>query len=435
MTVSKYKRSLKKKLHCECGAALSILRKENSCLKNILTELFREHSQLYKLVQAFLCLEMLRLESYQPAVDEDQNEDVDEDEDEDQNEDVDEDANEAVDEDQNDAVDEDQNEDADEDANEAVDEDQNEDIDEDQNEDVDEDQNEDDSSSDEQPSYTDEDVTELRNQLIDALEKNRQWLEYDQKREANAKAVLDRMLWLENYLNEANQARSQQHNEAHSDVKEKMAEMQEHYEKLLQKAKDELEVLREQLDVTQKQLITTQNWCKEKEKEVEALRQQLDDPDDLEDEEEELRNEPEEPQSRLDKEKRSVRFMMQKLTLNRQVADQKKIEDLQRQIKISTKDLEDVRQDCLYLKKLLVKVLKMLHKNKEKAAKESKEEEQAHGSCEVVHPTSRLTFDNMTSTPRRSLLEESFLECPKCQAEYPATQYQELLAHIDVCDA
>lgn len=36
--------------------------------------------------------------------------------------------------------------------------------------------------------------------------------------------------------------------------------MQEHYEKLLQKAKDELEVLRDQVDVTQQNLITTQNW-------------------------------------------------------------------------------------------------------------------------------------------------------------------------------
>lgn len=36
--------------------------------------------------------------------------------------------------------------------------------------------------------------------------------------------------------------------------------MQEHYERLLQKAKDELEVLREQVEVTHQNLMITQNW-------------------------------------------------------------------------------------------------------------------------------------------------------------------------------
>lgn len=54
-------------------------------------------------------------------------------------------------------------------------------------------------------------------QRPEALEKNKQWLEYDQQREAYVRAILARMLWLEKQLNEANQARSQQHNEDHSD--------------------------------------------------------------------------------------------------------------------------------------------------------------------------------------------------------------------------
>lgn len=54
-------------------------------------------------------------------------------------------------------------------------------------------------------------------QCPEALEKNKQWLEYDQQREAYVRAILARMLWLEKQLNEANQARSQQHNEDHSD--------------------------------------------------------------------------------------------------------------------------------------------------------------------------------------------------------------------------
>lgn len=36
--------------------------------------------------------------------------------------------------------------------------------------------------------------------------------------------------------------------------------MQEHFERLLQKAKDELEVLRERVEVTHQNLMITQNW-------------------------------------------------------------------------------------------------------------------------------------------------------------------------------
>lgn len=54
-----------------------------------------------------------------------------------------------------------------------------------------------------------------------ALEKNKQWLEYDQQREAYVRAILDKMLWLEKHLNETNQAHSKQHNEEHSDGESK----------------------------------------------------------------------------------------------------------------------------------------------------------------------------------------------------------------------
>lgn len=54
-------------------------------------------------------------------------------------------------------------------------------------------------------------------QTLKALEKNKQWLEYDQQREAYVRAILDRMLWLEKQQNDANQALSQQHNKDHSD--------------------------------------------------------------------------------------------------------------------------------------------------------------------------------------------------------------------------
>lgn len=54
-------------------------------------------------------------------------------------------------------------------------------------------------------------------QNLKALEKNKQWLEYDQQREAYVRAILARMLRLEKQQNDANQALSQQHNKDHSD--------------------------------------------------------------------------------------------------------------------------------------------------------------------------------------------------------------------------
>ena len=50
-----------------------------------------------------------------------------------------------------------------------------------------------------------------------ALDKNQQWLAYDQQREAYVKAALARVFGLEQQLNQAKQALTQKHNEAHSD--------------------------------------------------------------------------------------------------------------------------------------------------------------------------------------------------------------------------
>ncbi|XP_026165389.1 centrosomal protein of 55 kDa-like [Mastacembelus armatus] len=252
-------------------------------------------------------------------------------------------------------------------------------------------------------------VPELQNHLKIALEKNKQWLEYDQQREAYVRAILARMLWLEKQLNEANQAHSQQHNEDHSDDKELIQEMQEHYERLLQKAKDELEVLREEVDMTNQKLIKTQNRGKEQEKELEELKQLLQTetmhrkcapkqhhcP---EEEQQRLKDETKDLQCRLDQAKRkSANFelqanLFQKFMLNRHHEDQEKIAELERQ-----RD----HQDC--------------------------------NSCEEAHPPSQLSTHSLTSSPNSSWLNESILECPGCQAEYAASHYRELMNHLDIC--
>ncbi|XP_027133786.1 centrosomal protein of 55 kDa isoform X2 [Larimichthys crocea] len=264
-------------------------------------------------------------------------------------------------------------------------------------------------------------VIKLQNLLTDALEKNKQWLEYDQQREAYVRAILARMSWLEKQLDEANQSRSQQHNVDHSDEKVQISETQEHYEKLLQKTKDVLEVHREQVDITHHELIKTQNWCKEIESEVEELKQQFcaeklskegapEDDHGTEDEEQQVKDEISDLQNRLDQEKRRSANL---------------------EIKISSQDLEGERQDSSYLKRQSMRVLKTLKKKIDRVTEQR--DKQDHSSCEVAHPQPVSSGDVLTSSPPTSLLNESFLECPSCHAEYPASHYQELINHIEIC--
>ncbi|XP_045926884.1 centrosomal protein of 55 kDa-like isoform X3 [Micropterus dolomieu] len=396
MVSLKYKGFLRTKLKSELEIVVSSLRKENAYLKKTLVELSRQHSEHYKLVERFLSHQTVRLESCQQVTSKDEKRAL---------------PSEQLSEKDGALM--------------HVD------------------------SASDQSAATNNEI-ELQNQLSDALEKNKQWLEYDQQREAYVRAIMARMLWLEKQLNEASQARSQQHNEDHSDEKEQLKRMQEHYERLLQKAKDELEVLREQVDVTQQNLIITQKWCDERESEVEELKQQLQTekmsrksaPEDhrcSEDEEQWLRDETKDLQCRLDEEKRrSANFelqssVFQKFMLNRHHADQKKIADLERQIKISSHDLEDERQDCSYLKKQMVRVLKMLQKTKDHTTKQSKRDQRDQSTGEAAHPPYLPSRDSFTYSPHSSLVNESFLECPSCRAEYPASHYRELMNHLEIC--
>ncbi|XP_074502018.1 centrosomal protein of 55 kDa-like isoform X2 [Sebastes fasciatus] len=426
MASPKHKGFIRKKPNSELDVVVSSLRKDNAYLKKSLAELSRQHSQHNMLVQRFLSLETVRLESCQQlkAKDEEAL------------------PSEQLSKKEGNLMDvvsmrrkrsiSSYSREIEEIKNQVV-------------------------SISTRCQYLENKVARKKDSASDegastntALEKNEQWLEYDQQREAYVRATLARMLWLEKRVNKANQACSQQHNEDHSDERERISQMQEHYEKLLQKARDELEALREQVDTTHQNLITIQNRCKERESEVEELMQQLrtenmsrentlEDQHCSEDEEQWLTAETENLQSILDEERhRSANFELQsilfkKCLLNRHHADQKKIADLERQIMISAQDLEDEKQNCSYLKEQMVKVLKRLQKPKDHGTKQSKRHQQDHTTCEAAHPASPSPRDGLTCSPPSSLLDESFLECPECQAEYPARDYRELISHLEIC--
>ncbi|XP_013131015.1 centrosomal protein of 55 kDa isoform X3 [Oreochromis niloticus] len=408
MAASKYKRSLKKKLNSELAMVVSSLRKENAYLKRTLAELTHQQSQHNKLVERFLSLEAIRLEctrefrtkhektaSSSEQLCKKEKRPVDavssisrysrEIEEIEEKLEVISTRCQYV-------------------ENKVT--------------------GKQDSTADEQVSTSNEAVAEVQIHLRDALEKNKQWLEYDQQREAYVRAILARMLWLEKQLNEANQARSQQHNEDHSDEKEKISQMQEHYERLLQKAKDELEVLRERVEVTHQNLMITQNWCKEREREVEELEQQLQ-AERLSRSTQEVQNCPEDEEQQQRDESKVLQGVLDD--------EKRRSENAELQIQISSQDLEDERQNCSYLKKQMVKVLKALQKGKGDVAKRLKREEPDQSSGETNPPLSQFSRPSLTSSPHSNLMNESFLECPVCQAEYPVSHHRELMNHLEIC--
>ncbi|CAB1443684.1 unnamed protein product [Pleuronectes platessa] len=378
MAASKYKGFVRKKRNSEFDMVVSILRKENAYLKKSLAELSRQHWDHYRLVKRLLNLDAVKRDNSQQLTDNNKKTAL---------------------------------------PSELSERGEN--------------LTDSDFKLDEEASSTK--VTELQNQLRDALERNKQWLDYDQHRDAYVRAIMDRMSWQEKQLNEANLSCSRKHNEDHSDEKKRIVQMQEYYDRLLQKAKDELEVLRGQIDITQQNLTTTTNWCKERDMELEELKQHLQNkelsvkssPEDdhhSENELEELADKNKDLEDTLYEEKRRATNselqvnLLQKIVLNNHSADQEKIADLERQIQISTQDLEDARQDCSHLKKQMVKVLKLLKKT-------------------VRQDTNTTEFcsDHVTSSTSRHSLNESFLACPCCEVEYPVSQYRELMKHLDAC--
>ncbi|XP_041865740.1 centrosomal protein of 55 kDa-like isoform X2 [Melanotaenia boesemani] len=392
MAASKFKRSLKKKLNSELSVIISNLRKENTYLKKTLAEVSRHHADHNKLVERFLSLETMRLEGCQQLTAKDEKAALS--------------TEELCTKEGNstDGVTMRRN-------STSI-----------YTEELEEIKNklasisskcqyleskvsEKQETPEQQASISDGVVSELQSQLNDALKKNKQWLEYDQQREAYVRVVVARILELEKQLRQASQTRSQHHNEDYSDDV-RLSQMQERYKELLQKAKNEKEVLQEQAEVTQQRLTITQNRCREKEKEVDELKQQLqsermskesaqEEHHSSQDEEQPQRDEAKELKVRLNEEKRrSASFEMQanlfqRYMLNRHHADQERVDDLQR--------------------------------------RENQQE------SEELHLPSQPSRHSLTSSAHSSILNESLLECPSCQAEYSASQYRELLHHLENC--
>ncbi|NWR91866.1 CEP55 protein, partial [Furnarius figulus] len=293
--------------------------------------------------------------------------------------------------------------------------------------------------------------TEVERQLKDALEKNQQWLLYDQQREAYVRGLLGRIFELEQKSETVSQQEPKEINsEGHL-----QEERQEYYDQLLLTAKRDLETERCTIIQLRSELTELKKKYEETQGEIMSLNALLQSQQVLEIKTQENENKMKEKVQRLKQENETIKEKLREekkkaedlscqvqllhKSLLKQKEEHTRIALLEQQIQICTTDLENGKLDRQNLEHQLNKVLKELRKAREQISR--LEPLKLRESGHVEPQDLQALFDDKLTTYDRSplkqsgLLDESFLECPRCKVAYPTSQHRELLAHIDFCTA
>ncbi|KAM6329745.1 centrosomal protein of 55 kDa [Podargus strigoides] len=294
---------------------------------------------------------------------------------------------------------------------------------------------------------------EVEKQLKDALEKNQQWLLYDQQREAYVRGLVGRILELEQKLEIVSQQESKELDSEGYLQEEK----KKYYDQLLRTAKSDLETekhtttqLRSELnefkkkyEETQRDITSLSNLLQSQQVEMRALEND----NKMKGEKlQRLKQENETIKGQLREEKKKSEDLLCQVQLFRKSLlkyqeEHSRIALLEQQIQICTTDFENEKLDRQNLQHQLNKVLKELHKAMEQITCLEPLKLQESGRMEPQEDLQaafekKLTMcDRSPSQKHSSLLDESFLECPRCEVQYPTSQHRELLAHIDFCTA
>ncbi|XP_026880769.2 centrosomal protein of 55 kDa-like [Electrophorus electricus] len=269
-------------------------------------------------------------------------------------------------------------------------------------------------------------VAVMEEHLKDALEKNQQWLAYDQQREAYVRAVVEKTHQLEQQLSQANEALQQKDRKACMEALKNVES--------LRSAHAELEVEQEKTEQGR--------HCEEKQ--WEAQRQAEKERKHVEEHLHHLHTSLADASAKLEEERLRSSVLLeqvnhfQKVLLTQQ-NEQNRMSVLEQQIQVSAKDLEDEKRDNQHLQRQLHKILKELRKSKDKVARLECEKAQTEkplssiAYTEVEKATKGDLRSHASPTKAHNLLNESFLECPNCRAQYPTSRHRELLVHIDEC--
>nr|XP_030131962.3 centrosomal protein of 55 kDa [Taeniopygia guttata] len=295
-------------------------------------------------------------------------------------------------------------------------------------------------------------TTEVERQLKDALEKNQQWLLYDQQREAYVRGLLGRIFELEQKAEIASKQESKSNSEGHL-----QEEKQEYSDQLLLTAKRDPDTERHTITQLRSDLNKLKKMYEEAEGEMMSLNALLQSQRLAEMKTQENENKMKEKALRLKQENETIKEQLReekekskdllcqvqllRKSLLRQEAEHTRIALLEQQIQICTTDLENGKLDRQNLKHELNHVLKELRKAKEKITRleplELREygHTESHEDLQAVFAKKLTTHDRSPPLKHSSCLDESFLECPRCKVPYPTSQHRELLAHIDFCTA
>ncbi|NWR48948.1 CEP55 protein, partial [Regulus satrapa] len=293
--------------------------------------------------------------------------------------------------------------------------------------------------------------TEVERQLKDALEKNQQWLLYDQQREAYVRGLLGRIFELEQKAEIVSQQESKLNSEGHLEE-----EKQEYYQQLLPTARSDPETEKRTVTQLRAELNELKKTYEETQEEMMCLNALLQTQRVAEMKTQENENKIKEKAQKLKQENETIKEQLReekeksedllcqvqllRKSLLRQEAEHTRIALLEQQIQICTTDLENGKLDRQNLKQELNHVLKELRKAKEKITRLEPLKLQESGHMEsqdlqAAFDKKLTTYDRSPSLKHSSCLDESFLECPKCKVPYPTSQHRELLAHLDFCTA
>ncbi|XP_054238449.1 centrosomal protein of 55 kDa [Indicator indicator] len=294
---------------------------------------------------------------------------------------------------------------------------------------------------------------EVEKQLKDALEKNQQWLLYDQQREAYVRGLLGRIFELEQKSDIASQQESKEfRSEGHLGE-----EKQKYYDQLLLTVKSDLETERCTVSQLRAELNEYKNKYEETQREnmnlnaslqshVAAMKSLENEKNIKREKVQRLKQENERIKGQLREGKKKSEDLLRQVqllhkSLLKQQEERTRIALLEQQIQECTTDFENEKLARQNLQHRLNEALKELSKAREqkKHLEPMKPLESGHmelqDDLQEAFEEKLIMYDGSPSMKHSSLLDESFLECPRCKVQYPTSQHRELLAHIDFCTA
>nr|XP_055187351.1 centrosomal protein of 55 kDa-like isoform X1 [Nyctereutes procyonoides] len=254
-------------------------------------------------------------------------------------------------------------------------------------------------------------IHEMEIQLKDALEKNQQWLVYDQQREVYVKGLLAKIFELEQKLETAAHSCPQQTKKAESEdfLQE---EKQKYYNHLLANAKRDLEVERQTITQLNFELSEFQRKYEETQKEVQDLNQLLS------------------SQRKAD---------VQHLEDDRHKTE--KIQRLKEEYDITREKLEEEkkRSEELFSQVQFLYTSLLKHQEEQTRIVLLEQQKQLLELALLTEPL--VTFQGESenrvkvASPKTptAALNESLVECPTCDIQYPATEHRDLLVHVEYC--